>query len=230
MTFIQSLISTTIPLFTENMDPLDAELFEACGAQVFLKRFTPSMASCAVNALSRGANPLSRDSKFGYQALRWASRSRFHVDVIRQLLKAGVDVEDRGRRGDYCGTPLIAAASSGCLPVVELLLEWGALADAREMSWDGSAFIEIPDQAGATALCLASRFGQAACAFALIDAGANPHLSVCGQSPAMIARKRGYPDIAKSIEARWRARSEQLALNSELPVLPLTPRRSRLKL
>ncbi len=52
-----------------------------------------------------------------------------NADLVRELLKAGADVNQTLPNGE---TPLMMAARTGRLPVMELLLAKGAKVEARE--------------------------------------------------------------------------------------------------
>jgi ankyrin repeat protein len=84
--------------------------------------------------LSRGAD-VKATNALGQNAL---TSGVLNAQIVRLLLAAGADVE----AGDSLGiTPLMAAASQGALPIVELLLSKGAAVKAR--STDGRGVLHF---------------------------------------------------------------------------------------
>jgi ankyrin repeat protein len=105
------------------------------------------------------------------------------------LADAGADVAAANRSGER---PLFWAAGTGTIEAARRLLERGAPVDA-------------PDADGHTALHAAADGGHAEMALVLLDARADPRLANrAGERPVDLARRRGYDDVVRLLEARGR--------------------------
>lgn len=108
-------------------------------------------------------------------------------ECARILVEAGADVR-AAARNPMRVTALHAAAASGQMVLVELLLERGADPDARQ-------------QLGWTALHAAAAHGDAALARALLAHGADPALrNDEGADALALAREKGHREIVELLE------------------------------
>lgn len=151
------------------------------------------------------------------------------IDAVRQLVRSGEDVDRVDRASDY-ESPLIIAAASGTVTIVNLPLEANANVDAG-LHGRGSAILHAclaghvdvvnalvaagadlrSDQPGHnnnnSLLDLACEIGQTAIVKLLLDAGVpsdRPLLerSEHHYSPLYKAAMKGYPDIVDILLAR----------------------------
>ena len=147
-------------------------------------------------------------------ALIGAAESREGTPVLRVLLDAGGDACGTllcARNSSHKKTPLHAAAITGCLASVELLLDRGADVDAvrvtegpyshRNRSGPGGLYL-CPLERN-TALLLATRWGHSAVVAALLDRGADMHAR-CGMGHTALhyACACGWRDSQRVLEAR----------------------------
>ena len=106
---------------------------------------------------------------------------------VRRLLRQGVDVDSR--EGDNHKTPLMCAASSGKVEVIQELLRHHAAVNATSVRGD-------------TALISASLNGHTDIVKMLIDAGADVHVvSQSGYTALRRARQRNHTACAALLEA-----------------------------
>ena len=174
-------------------------------------------------ALAGGAAINGRDSR-GRTALHVATFAR-QREAVRQLAQAGADLgalendrydavtiaavaDDEETLGlllslgasaklitsRYDGTALIAAAHLGHDGVVRQLIRAGAPLDhVNNLHWTAVIEAIVLGDGGAR---------HQACLRALVDAGANTLLTDrSGQTPALLARARGYTDMLRILES-----------------------------
>jgi len=141
-----------------------------------------------------------------------------HVDLVRQLLAAGADCNERNGDG---ATALMLAAHAGHLEVVKTLIEagadvnardergWGALtkaaynadldrgfADVAQSLIDAGADVEAPIGYGVRPLMLAAGYGETAVVEALLRAGADVLARNDGGLTAlMMVKEKHYVDV-----------------------------------
>lgn len=137
------------------------------------------------------------------------------VPALRALLNR--DATLVSARDDAGATPLLAAAETGKLEAVTLLLERGAAINAADDDgrnalhrataggWTELTVLLIAhgahfnrkDVLGMTPLHLAARYAQSACAARLLDYGAAPDAKdAYGQTPLLAAARGGATDVA----------------------------------
>lgn len=124
--------------------------------------------------LSKGAK--AEVAVFGSNAVIY---SLFHPEIVEMLAKAGGDVN---RMSEFQQTPLMAAASTGNIESLRILLKYGAKVD-----------LQFPDkQKGMTALMQAVDNGQLETAEALLQKGASLTLKDAeGRTALDIADSKG---------------------------------------
>lgn len=139
--------------------------------------------------LKAGADPNAVDAEWRGGALAKAAAAG-QVEVVRRLLVAGADPEQRGEHGF---TPLGAAALRGHDAVVRQLLRHGADPDRKSAD-------------GAPPLVNAVRMGHAAAVEALLDAGADPtQADRRGHHALGMAAARGDVTMVRRLLARGMA-------------------------
>jgi hypothetical protein len=170
-------------------------------------------AASAFSATTAQAAPFDPTSDKAKEALVEAARAG-QTDVVKSLLKHGVDVNARDLLGE---TALLAAAEEGHLKVVRFLLDRGADVNARHatLSWtaliqaaaegharllrpllDAGADINARDNSGATALLRAAENSRAEAVKLLIEKGADVNaMSYKGFTPLMRAFVNGHAHI-----------------------------------
>lgn len=136
--------------------------------------------------LEAGAEPNAR-TEDGISALFHAAAFGHSSGVVRALIRAGADVDAKGRQEGREGwTPLICALTGPCksLPVVEELLRCGASVD-------------IAVSGGQTPLHFAVSIGDTpGYVHALLEAGANVHaLDSGGNSALDCAMALNFPNV-----------------------------------
>lgn len=113
---------------------------------------------------------------------------RGQLDLARQMVKKDADVNKTG------WTPLHYAASSGQLPLIELLIQ-------------NNAYIDAESPNGTTPLMMASMYGTPAAVKLLLGEGADPQLkNQQGLNAVQFAQRANRQDIAELIAASIRAR------------------------
>jgi uncharacterized protein len=162
------------------------ELLAVACIAVVLCKVMPAAAGPAdtlVNAAIRGdaaavQGLLEKDEKDGGSALLMASL-KGHLEVVRVLLAAGVDVNTKDSNGT---TALILAAWKRHLGVVQALIDKGVDVNARAKD-------------GNTALMLASSEGELKIVQALLAAGANVNAKQSNGATALILACNGYTTL-----------------------------------
>lgn len=97
------------------------------------------------------------DISFGESTLLHLACQRDHIDLLKALLKQGVDVDSRDERKQ---TALHAAAASGHLALAELLLDFGARAGVTDI--DGKTPLYYAERSGHADMAALLRKQQAA--------------------------------------------------------------------
>lgn len=128
---------------------------------------------------------VSSFSPEGFTPLHLAGAFR-HLDCAALLIRNGADLNVIGRSQFAKNSPLGAAAFGGDAVIVEILL--GAGADPN-----------IADAEGFTPLHVAADSGNSAVAEALLKFGANREAKANGLTPAEIAEKKGFHDLAAKL-------------------------------
>jgi len=110
------------------------------------------------------------------------------IAKVRELLEKGANVDTRDKESGW--TPLMAAAFSGSIDVVKLLVVKNADVNAQDkFAW--------------TPLMISSRSGHPDIVRVLLDAGADVNTKTnAGYSALMAAAKQGHTDIVKLLLAR----------------------------
>jgi ankyrin repeat protein len=104
------------------------------------------------------------------------------AQIAQALLSAGASLTERNAGG---WTPLMLAAASGQLPIVELLMKKGSDVDARALGGEQTE--------GLTALMAAAMHGHVAIARYLIERGATIHFRTrAGYNALLLAASRGH--------------------------------------
>ena len=108
--------------------------------------------------------------------------------AVQALVKAGADVDERGRNAE---TPLLAAALAGAQPVAEYLIDHGADVMAR-------------NRGGLTPLHAAAYSGGVDVARLLLDHGAalEDNGNFSGATPLILAAEENRIEVAKLLLAR----------------------------
>ncbi len=156
------------PLRAKAPNPLDSELFLACGGV-----YGPPDLEAIKGLLARGASLAWRSPTWVTPLIHAAGAG--HVEVVRELLgRPGVELD---AQDVYGATALISASRRGHTEVVKVLLEAGAdLAKPHVMS-------DYSD-----ALMRASRRGHLECVKVLLAAGATTEtFDKQGRTPIMYA-------------------------------------------
>ena len=113
---------------------------------------------------------------------------RGQLDLAAQMVKKDADVNKTG------WTPLHYAASSGQLPLINLLIQ-------------NNAYIDAESPNGTTPLMMASMYGTPAAVKLLLGEGADPQLkNQQGLSALQFAQRANRQDIAELIAASIRAK------------------------
>lgn len=162
--------------------------------------------------LERGAKIEMRNNH-GYSALSNASE-KGHYETAKLLLENGAKVD-----GGSVFTPLMVACRNGCLEVVTLLLDRGAMVDLQDgngltplmyatgkkgnleiakVLLEKGAKISLQNNTGKSALMFASKEGDYEVASLLVENGAEVDLlDDSGWSPLMSASRSGGCEVAK---------------------------------
>ncbi|KAJ8288416.1 hypothetical protein COCON_G00010750 [Conger conger] len=133
----------------------------------------------------------------GRTAFMWAA-GKGSDDVIRTMLDQKADI-DINMADKYGGTALHAAALSGHVSTVRLLLERGAMVDALDVMKHTPLFracegrVDLVDLDGHTALHWAALGGNAEVCQILMENGINPNVQdLAGRTPLQCAAYGGY--------------------------------------
>jgi len=113
------------------------------------------------------------------------------VETVRAMIKQGVDVNWRLRRG---GAPLMSASAKGNLEIVRMLIASGA-------------FVNAISQDGTTALLLASKYGHGDVVRVLLENGAEYNHDRVGLSPMTLASENGHMNVVAIFMKMGRGRS-----------------------
>jgi ankyrin repeat protein len=172
-----------------------------------------------VQELTSAGTMLGRRDGMGRTALHWAA-DLGSAESVRALLDAGADVDPLDREG-Y--TPLLAAAQNGRVEAARCLLQHGADLHTNASGWgtplaaavdaDQGAMVRLLVSCGADpnarlarrtgendyVLEWASGFGCTEAVAALLECGADPHLS-SGGGTALVPGAR-YPEIVEMLLA-----------------------------
>ncbi len=175
-------------------------------------REQPELATLLIEA---GAD-VEAPNDYGVTPFALAARQG-HADLLRRLLGIGVDPDDPRHAVNAGETPLLAAARSGQVEAVDVLLDAGANVDAQE-TWNGQsalmwaaaeghaavvarliergADINVRSNSGASALLFAARKGDMAAVETLLAAGAEVNESrPDGATALLVAVVNGYEDL-----------------------------------
>ncbi|KAI4188546.1 MAG: hypothetical protein L6R41_002061 [Letrouitia leprolyta] len=148
--------------------------------------------------LERGADPNSGATISGHEALVWAIVGHNH-EILQALFDFGAEVKGAG--------PLIAAAHTGNLTAVELILNMsGPTLDLEEVTGDSRYYSPGVDDPG-TALFKAAAGGHSAIVDVLVTRGADIGFTDReGRSVADVAEGLGHKSIAirlKQLLSLW---------------------------
>ena len=161
--------------------PTSKTIHEAAdrGDLLAIQRFVAQDAK-AVNALYNGGVPLHNAAYCG------------HLEIVQFLLEHGADVNAKQTDGN---TPLNHAAFRKNYEVAKYLLEHGA--NPNIVNKDGTAPLHH-----------AAYVGNAALVHLLLDYGADPEpRQTDGATPLRWATERGYPEVARMIQAKINERA-----------------------
>jgi len=112
-----------------------------------------------------------------------------NLELVRTLLQNGADVNQVDNYGD---TPLIIASNRGYLDIVNVLIQKNANVNYTNI------------RCGSTALFWAVHMGKSDIVNVLIQNGAKVNQAdIRGDTPLLLASKRGYPDIVKNPFTKW---------------------------
>ncbi|MBI2899235.1 MAG: ankyrin repeat domain-containing protein [Planctomycetes bacterium] len=131
---------------------------------------------------------LPQDESQRQDAFRLAFQGR-RVEAMRVLLEDGADPDTMEEGGV---TPLMIAAREGWDEIVAILLK-------------GRARFDHQDGDGRTALLHAAGAARASAAQLLLDAGADPNLSLpSGDTPLIVAAREGHLEVVRAVAPRMR--------------------------
>ena len=171
-------------LLTRGMDVNTLDPQGQNGLIVAILEPSPKVARMLVDAPKIDLNALNAN---GESALMLAAL-KGQLDLAVQMVKKDADVNKTG------WTPLHYAASSGQLPLIELLIQ-------------NHAYIDAESPNGTTPLMMASMYGTPAAVKLLLGEGADPQLkNQQGLSAAEFAKRANRQDVAELIAASIRAR------------------------
>jgi hypothetical protein len=122
--------------------------------------------------------------------------SKGNSDMVSLLLEHNANPDGTGTEDDYyTATPLVAAVKSGNIEVLEMLLKF-------HPDVDSTASMH-PDTLGVTAMYVAASKNRRRMVEMLWNAGASTRIeSGHGVSPARIAARNGYVELAHWLESR----------------------------
>lgn len=155
--------------------------------------------------LHQGADTESRDAKYGWTPLWWATVNRYAA-VISLLLDNGANTEPKDR--DHGLTPLLLASKQGQLAIVKLLLDKGADINSKDSKY------------GRTALSWAVMNGYTSIVELLLNTGAKVNMKDCdqGQTPLSLAAAKGSEAIVKLILGVAEVHVDTKDQNGETPL------------
>ena len=180
-------------------------------------------------------------NKDGKTALHLAAEAD-QPDAVRALIEANADVRTRDHDGF---TPLLRAVQAGHEHVVEVFLATSRDALARDgqldrglavaavlgktkivgQFLDKGANVNAAVEDKQTPLMLAAQYGQRETVDYLLTRGADPRLTnKDGASASVIALQKGFPDIAKALDAHTPGGKPAVAASTPTPApSPTTP-------
>ncbi len=205
-------------------DPAKVALLLAAGADpnaksnlgrtpLLIAASTPGNAASLRILLAKGANPKLVDN--GGDGPMGNAASSGDPEMVRLLINAGANVNERGNRGPAMRelSPLMRASASACLSCIKMLLAAGA--DVNAVSAPSRRVkAGLQDLGSLNALVIASTWGNTAIVKSLLDAGANIEASEHrGLTPLLMAASMESQDpslfdLLRRKDARLDARSK----------------------
>jgi ankyrin repeat protein len=142
--------------------------------------------------LHHGADVNELDDE-GNSPLMLAVTDTYLSEQVRELIRCGADIHGRDRSGK---SVMMIALDHGCLDLVGLLLEHGALADKRPD-------VDTTGEGGRLALLLAIYQNDGEAVHRLLDKEVDPNArNMQGRTPLMMAVEMGHADITSSLLSR----------------------------
>ena len=136
----------------------------------------------SVTGLYRRLPPRPRETE-----LHKAARAK-DIEKVRSMLHAGAPIDERSRDGGY--TPLQIAAARGAVEIVQLLIDSGAVVDARDFAQE-------------TALHSAARGGSTNVVELLLSRGTDVNArSTNGATPLSEAAGEGHMAVVELLLAK----------------------------
>ena len=184
--------------------------------QQLIDAVTAGNHDAVASALKLGASPDARNE--GQTPALVIAASTGNGPAVKALLAAGADP----RRQDHTWTPLLAAVLVGDVEMVDRLLAAGAPPNARDVRHTTPLMLaaglgrtaavkrlltvrniwaEAPDVSGATALHYAANNGQLETVRMLVPRLGPGTKDRDGNTPAMLARRNGFEDVAILLES-----------------------------
>jgi ankyrin repeat protein len=194
-----------------------------------------------LNSVRRGGNP-NQEGHRGISVLTCLVLNNAGIDDFEELARLGANMNKLDSRGL---TPLIIACVRHEVVLLHCLLKHGALPSGRdsqrrtalhwcalqshedgihtllkyeeEKSGNGSAFLNMVDSNGDTALSLAAQSRNGLICKVLCTLGADfTKKNREGRSPAMMARERGFSEISEWLDKRMGAGVVKLESSSDV--------------